>query len=49
MDYPDAKDLVTFKHSIQDEWLARHLGQEKLKTIAALTALMTRFCVGEDS
>ena len=31
------------------EWLARHLGQEKPKSMAALTTLMTRFCVGEDS
>ena len=39
----------TFKHGIRDEWLARYLGQEKPKSMAALTALMTRFCVGEDS
>ena len=39
----------SFKHSIRDEWLARHLGQEKPRTMAALTSLMTRFCVGEDS
>ena len=29
--------------------LARHLGQEKPKSMAALTALMTLFCAGEDS
>ena len=29
--------------------LARHLGQEKPKSMAALTSLMTRFCTGEDS
>ena len=29
--------------------LARHLGQEKPRTMAALTSLMTRFCAGEDS
>ena len=45
---PDAKALAAFKHSICDEWLTRHLGQEKPKSMAALTALMTRFCVGED-
>ena len=33
----------------EDEWLARHLGQEKPKSMAALTTLMTRFCAGEDS
>ena len=33
----------------RDEWLARHLGQEKPKSMAALTSLMTRFCAGEDS
>ena len=37
------------KHNIRDEWLARHVGQEKPKSMAALTALMTRFCAGEDS
>ena len=40
---------MAFKHSVRDEWLARHLGQEKPKSMAALTALMTRFCAGEDS
>ena len=49
VDCPDAEALAVFKHSIRDEWLARHLGQEKPKSMAALTALMTRFCVGEDS
>ena len=39
----------TFKRNIRDEWLARHLGQEKPKSMAALTTLMTRFCAGEDS
>ena len=48
-DCPDAEALAAFKHNILDEWLARHLGQEKLKSMAALTALMTRFCAGEDS
>ena len=47
--YPDAEALAAFKHSIRDEWLARHLGHEKPKSMAALMALMTRFCVGEDS
>ena len=47
VDCPDAEALAAFKHSIRDEWLARHLGQEKPMT--ALTALMTRFCTGEDS
>ena len=41
--------LAAFKHNIRDEWLARHLGQEKPKSMAALTSLMTRFCAGEDS
>src|SRR3954466_7570273 len=36
-------------HNVRDEWLARHLGQEKPRTMAALTSLMTRFCAGEDS
>ena len=49
MDCPNAKALAAFKHSVRDEWLARHLGQEKPKTMAALTTLMTRFCAGEDS
>ena len=48
-DYPDAEALAAFKHSIRDEWIARHLGQEKPKSMAALMTLMTRFCVGEDS
>ena len=49
VDCPDAEALAAFKHNIRDEWLARHLGQEKPKSMAVLTALMTRFCVGEDS
>ena len=49
IDYPDAEALAAFKHNIRDEWLARHLGQEKPKCMAALTTLMTRFCAGEDS
>lgn len=49
MDYPDAEALATFKHSVRDEWLARQLDQEKPKTMAALTALMTRFCADKDS
>ena len=48
-DCPDAEALAAFKHSIRDESLARHLGQEKPRTMAALTSLMTRFCTGEDS
>ena len=43
VDCPDAEALAPFKHSIRDEWLARHLGQEKPRTMAALTSLMTRF------
>ena len=46
---PDAKALAAFKHNIRDEWLARHLGQEKPRMMAALASLMTRFCAGEDS
>ena len=49
VDCPDAEALEAFKHNIRDEWLARHLGQEKPKSMAALTTLMTRFCAGEDS
>ena len=49
MDFLNAEALAAFKHSIRDEWLARHLGQEKPKSMAALTELMTRFCAGEDS
>ena len=49
IDCPDAEALVAFKHSIRDEWLARHLGQEKPKSMAALTTLMTRFFAGKDS
>ena len=49
VDCPDAEALAAFKHNICDEWLARHLGQEKPKAMAALMTLMTRFCAGEDS
>ena len=49
VDCPDAEALAAFKHNIRDEWLAWHLGQEKPKSMAALTTLMTRFCAGEDS
>ena len=49
VDCPDAEALAAFKHNVRDEWLARHLGQEKPRTMAALTSLMTRFCAGEDS
>ena len=49
VDCPDAEALASFKHSVRDEWLARHLGQEKPRTMAALTSLMTHFCAGEDS
>ena len=47
VDCPDTKALATFKHNIRDEWLARHLVQEKPKSMAALTTLMTCFCAGE--
>ena len=49
VDCPDAKALAAFKHNVRDEWLARHLGQEKPRTMPVLTSLMTRFCAGEDS
>ena len=49
VDCPDAEALAAFKHNIRDEWLAWHLGQEKTKSKAALTTLMTRFCAGEDN
>ena len=42
VDSADAEALEAFKHSARDEWLARHLGQEKPKSMVALTALMTR-------
>ena len=44
MDCLDAEALAAFKHNIRDEWLTRHLGQEKPKSMAALTTLMTRIC-----
>ena len=44
-----AQALAAFKHSICDEFPARHLGQEKPKSMAALMMLMTRFCAGEES
>ena len=40
IDCPDAEALAALKHNIRDEWLARHLGQEKPKSMAALTTLM---------
>ena len=49
IDCPDAEALGAFKHNICDERLARHIGKEKPKSMAALTSLMTRFCAGEDS
>ena len=49
VDCPDAEALAAFKHNIRDEWLARHLGQEKPKSMAAITTLMTRFFASEDS
>ena len=49
VDCPDAQALAAFKHNIRDEWLARHLGQEKPKSMASLTTLMNRFCAGKDS
>ena len=49
VDCPDTEALAAFKHNIRGEWLARHLGQEKPKSMAALTTLMTRFCAGEDN
>jgi len=49
VDCPNAEALAAFKHSVRDEWLAGHLGKEKLKTMAALTAPTTLFCAGEDS
>ena len=49
VDYLDAVALAAFKHSVRDEWLARHLRKEKPKTMAALTTLMTRFYTGKDS
>ena len=49
IDCPDAEALAASKHNVQDEWLAKHLGQEKPRTMAALTCLMTHFCAGEDN
>ena len=48
VDCPDAEALAAFKHNIRDEWLARHLSQEKPKSMATLTTLMTHFCAGKD-
>ena len=47
VDCPDAEALAAFKNNIRDEWLAQHLGQEKPKTMAALTTLMIRFGTGQ--
>ena len=49
VDCRHAEALAAFKHNIRDEWLARHLGQEKPKSMPALTSLMTRFYTGKDS
>ena len=49
VDCPNAEALAAFRHSVRDEWLARHLGQEGPKSMTALTTLMTHFCAGEDS
>src|SRR3990170_6052758 len=49
VDCPDTEAIAAFKHSIRDEWLARQLGQDKPRTMSALTSLMTRFRAGEDS
>ena len=43
VDCLDAEALAAFKHNIRDEWLTRHLGQEKPKSMAALTTLMPVF------
>ena len=48
VDCPDAETIASFMHNIRDEWLARQLGQDKPKTMSALTSLMTLFCAGED-
>ena len=40
IDCPDIEALAAFRHSVRDEWLARHLGQEGPKSMATLTALM---------
>jgi hypothetical protein len=49
VDCPDAEAVASFKHNIRDEWLSRQFGQDKPKTMAALTSLMTCFCAGDDS
>ena len=41
VDCPDDEALAAFKHNIREEWLACHLGQEKPKSMAALTTLTT--------
>ena len=46
VDCPDVEALAAFKHNIRDEWLARHLGQEKPKSMAALTSLDPLLCGG---
>ena len=49
VDCPDVEAIASFRHNIRDEWLARQLGQDKPRTMSALTSLMTRFCAGEDN
>ena len=49
IDCPDAEAIASFRHNFRDEWLARQLGQDKPRTMSALTSLMTRFCAGEDN
>ena len=41
VDCPDAEAIAAFKNNIIDEWLARELGQDKPRTMATLTQLMT--------
>lgn len=48
VDCPDAEAIASFKHNIRDEWLAHQLGQDRPRTMSALTSLMTRFCTSED-
>ena len=42
---PGAEALAAFKHSIHDECLASHLGQEEPKSMAALTTLEGESCI----
>src|SRR4051812_7536267 len=45
IDCPDAEALAAFKHTVRDEWLARHLGQEKPKSISVTPRIRCARCL----